>query len=96
MAGLIAEAKEVLKRDGGDPEILNLALLNAGKYVEGHEVASYACVHNLARLLSFYEDVCILEASFHEEKKMEEALFELTQNLSTRDVEAEAATTQSV
>src|SRR4051794_3201203 len=42
MRGLLDEAKELLKEEDSDPDVLDAALVEAAEQVEGHEVSAYA------------------------------------------------------
>lgn len=88
VAGLLAYVKDLLKQEG-DPQVLTLALISAAQDVEGHEISTYACAHNYARLLGFHEDLKPLEQTFDEEKAMEEKLANASETLSLEELDSE-------
>src|SRR5207237_1399832 len=74
MNGLLAEARDLVRRDGVDSDFMDASLMVAAQKVEAHEVACYACLHVQARFLGFHSDLAPLEKSFEDEKRMEENL----------------------
>lgn len=89
MRGILGECRELLKQRTQDPDVLSLALISLAQLVEGHEITAYACAHNFARLLGFYEDLKPLEQSFYEERKMEDGLMKLAEALGIDQMEAD-------
>jgi len=91
MAGLIAEAKELLDEDI-DPEVLDAALIVAAQKVEHYEIAGYGSVSTFARLLGYNDALKLLKATIAEEERADKKLTQLSEQLNQK---AAAATESS-
>lgn len=85
MEGLIAEGKMIL-RTGGDPVIVDMALVAGSKRVEHYEITSYQSLIKLADMLGHDEVVELLRENLNEELKTSETLEGLSQELSEQEV----------
>lgn len=85
IAGIIAEAKELIKEDV-EPEVLDAGLIAAAQKVEHYEIASYGCASTFARLLGNEDEADQLQITLDEEKETDETLTDLAE--STINVEA--------
>ncbi|HEX3148203.1 MAG TPA: DUF892 family protein [Gemmataceae bacterium] len=73
MAGLIAEAKDLMKMDA-HPAVLDLALIGAALRIEHYEIAAYECARTYARRLGHKDAVHLLAQTLEEEEEEEERL----------------------
>jgi ferritin-like metal-binding protein YciE len=73
MAGLIAEAKDILAADA-HPAVLDLALIAAAQRIEHYEIVGYEAVRTYARRLGFKEATALLAQTLEEEEEAEERL----------------------
>ncbi|ACB73487.1 ferritin-like domain-containing protein [Opitutus terrae] len=87
MAGLVAEASELLDEDA-DPEVLDAALIVAAQKVEHYEIAGYGSVSTFARVLKYDDAARLLQQTIDEEERMDK---QLTQYASQMNVKAAAA-----
>jgi ferritin-like metal-binding protein YciE len=78
MAGLIAEAREVLASDA-HPAVLDLALIGAAQRIEHYEIVGYEGVRTYAKRLGFRDAVALLAKTLDEEEEAEERLGLLAQ-----------------
>ena len=92
MAGLIAEAKEVLDHDA-DPEVLDAALIVAAQKVEHYEIASYGSVSTFARLLDYPDALKLLKQTVAEEERQDKKLTQLSEQLNPKAATADQAST---
>jgi ferritin-like metal-binding protein YciE len=73
MAGLIAEAKDILAMDA-HPAVLDLALIGAAQRIEHYEIVGYDAVRTYAKRLGFKEAAALLAQTLEEEEEAEERL----------------------
>ncbi len=73
MAGLLKEGEEVIK-EGGDPDVLDAALIAAAQRVEHYEMAGYGCARTLAEALGRSDDASILQQTLDEESETDSKL----------------------
>src|SRR6266576_7024601 len=92
MAGLIAEAKEMMEES--EANVKDAALIAAAQKVEHYEIASYGCLRTWADLLELDQASTLLQETLDEEKETDETLTDLagTINVEARDESAEERT----
>ena len=78
MAGLIAEAKEILTSEA-HPAVLDLALIGAAQRIEHYEIVGYEGVRTYAKRLGFKDAAALLARTLDEEEEAEERLGVLAQ-----------------
>lgn len=88
MEGLIEEAKEVID-EGGEPSVVDAALIACAQRVEHYEIAGYGCVRTFANLLGYEDAAALLQETLDEEGEADKKLTELAE--TTINVEAEDA-----
>ncbi len=86
--GIIEEGKEIMSEYKGSPA-LDAGLLAAAQAVEHYEISRYGTLIAWAVQLGFRNSVKLLKQTLVEEKKTDEALVTLAENLI--NIEAEAA-----
>jgi ferritin-like metal-binding protein YciE len=89
MQGLIEEGQELLS-EGDESPVLDAGLIAAAQKVEHYEIAGYGTARTHAELLGNREAARLLEQTLQEEKRTDEKLTELAENL----VNQEAAETE--
>jgi ferritin-like metal-binding protein YciE len=87
MAGLIAEARDVLD-SATHPAVLDLALIGAALRIEHYEIVGYECVRNYAKRLGFRDATALLAQTLEEEEEAEERLSLLAQSVILFEAEA--------
>lgn len=92
MAGLIAEAKEMLDEDM-DPAVLDAALIVAAQKVEHYEIAGYGSMRTFARVLGYQDAARVLETTLKEEAHTDERLTQLSERLNPKAEMADQAAT---
>jgi ferritin-like metal-binding protein YciE len=93
MEGILEEARELLQERPA-PEVLDAGIIAAMQHVEHYEIAGYGCVRTYARLLGREEDVQLLAETLEEEKRTDELLTALAEqviNLQAAAAEGEGA-----
>src|SRR6266576_2910498 len=75
MAGLIAEAKEMMEES--EANVKDAALIAAAQKVEHYEIASYGCLRTWADLLEMDQASTLLQETLDEEKETDEKLTDL-------------------
>jgi ferritin-like metal-binding protein YciE len=80
MAGLIAEAQDVLK-SATHPAVLDLALIGAALRIEHYEIVGYECVRTYAKRLGYKEAASLLAQTLEEEEEAEERLGLIAQSV---------------
>src|SRR5436305_14077776 len=85
MAGLIAEAKEMMEES--EPNVKDAALIAAAQKLEHYEIASYGCLRTWADLLVMDQASTLLQETLDEEKETDEKLTDLAGriNVEARD-----------
>lgn len=86
--GIIEEGKEIMSEYKGSPA-LDAGLLAAAQSVEHYEISRYGTLIAWANQLGFSSSAKLLKQTLAEEKKTDEALVALAENLV--NIEAEAA-----
>lgn len=93
MAGLIAEAQDLLKEEpNADPNVLDAALITAAQKVEHYEIAGYGSARTFARTLRATEVQRLLQQTLDEEELTDQklsALAEAAVNLDAAESDAE-------
>jgi ferritin-like metal-binding protein YciE len=89
MQGLIEEGQELIS-EGDESPVLDAGLIAAAQKVEHYEIAGYGTARTHAELLGNREAARLLEQTLQEEKRTDEKLTELAENL----VNQEAAETE--
>ena len=87
--GLLEEGEEIAAEFKGSPAI-NAALIAAAQKVEHHEMASYGCLHEWARVLGNKKAAALLAEILAEEKGANEALTKLAQASSNEEALGES------
>ena len=87
MAGLIAEARDVLE-SATHPAVLDLALIGAALRIEHYEIVGYECVRTYAKRLGFKDATALLTQTLEEEEEAEERLSLLAQSVILFEAEA--------
>src|SRR6202166_4907242 len=82
MEGLIEEGSEVMEEDY-EGDLLDAALIGAAQRVEHYEIAGYGTVRSMAETLGESDHVSLLEETLEEEKKTDEKLTQLAQQINT-------------
>jgi ferritin-like metal-binding protein YciE len=90
MAGLVAEAEELLGEDA-DPDVMDAGLIVAAQKVEHYEIAGYGSVRRFAEMLGYKDAAKLLEATLKEESQTDEKLTQIAQTLNTRAKTADEA-----
>lgn len=88
MEGLVAEGAEVIG-EGGDPAVIDAALIACAQRVEHYEMAGYGCVRTFANLLGYGDAATLLQETLDEEGEADKALTELAETVI--NVEADEA-----
>jgi ferritin-like metal-binding protein YciE len=88
MEGLIEEGDEVLE-EGGEPAVLDAALIAAAQRVEHYEIAGYGCVRTFATLLGYEEAAALLQETLDEEAEADKKLTELAETAINVDAEVD-------
>jgi ferritin-like metal-binding protein YciE len=88
MAGLIAEADELLKAEAVD-SVRDAAMIGAAQRVEHYEIAGYGTARTYAEMLGHAEAAQLLQQTLDEEKETDELLSGLA--VSSVNVEAQNA-----
>ncbi len=84
MAGLMAEAKEMIG-EKGDPAVIDAGLINQAQHVEHYEIASYGTAATFAKLLGHEDALNLLLQTLEEEKATDEKLTQLAKTVVNPD-----------
>jgi ferritin-like metal-binding protein YciE len=87
MEGLVSEGDEIIK-EGGDPEVLDAALICAAQKVEHYEMAGYGTVRTWATLLGDTEASALLQQTLDEEGQTDQKLTKLAERQINRQAKA--------
>jgi ferritin-like metal-binding protein YciE len=90
MAGLVAEAKEMLDEDA-DPDVMDSALIVAAQKVEHYEIAGYGSVRTFAKVLGYSDAEKLLDKTLREEAMTDEKLNVLASQINERAKRADEA-----
>jgi len=80
MAGLVAEAKEMM--EDSEPNVRDAALIAAAQKVEHYEIASYGCLRTWADLLEMDQASILLQETLDEEKETDENLTDIAASIN--------------
>jgi ferritin-like metal-binding protein YciE len=83
MEGLVKEGGEAIEEDYSD-DIKDSAIIGAAQRVEHYEIAGYGTVRALAELLGEDEHVSLIEETLEEEKKADEKLTQLAEEINAQ------------
>lgn len=83
MDGLVKEAAETMK-EGYQDAVMDAAIIGAAQRIEHYEIAGYGTVRTLAHLLGEDGHVNLLEQTLEEEKKTDQQLTHLAENINRR------------
>lgn len=90
MQGIIQEGQKIIKQ-GGEPAVLDAALIAAAQAVEHYEIAGYGTARTLAQGLGMNEAAQLLERTLEEEKQTDAKLTKLAeQNVNPKAEQAGA------
>lgn len=93
MEGLVKEGAETMKEDySGD--IKDAAIIGAAQRVEHYEMAGYGTVRAFAELLGENGHVSLLDQTLEEEKKADEKLTQLAEEINPQAMQAEGRMSQ--
>lgn len=90
MEGLVKEGAETMKEEYEDA-VMDAAIIGAAQRVEHYEIAGYGTVKAFAELLGEDEHVSLLEQTLEEEKKTDEKLTQLAEEINSETGEGEEA-----
>jgi ferritin-like metal-binding protein YciE len=97
MEGIVAEGGEVMSEDY-EGAVMDAAIITAAQRVEHYEIAAYGSVHAFATLLGENEAADLLEKTLDEEKKTDQKLTDLSQQINRQalggEVSAEETNTE--
>ncbi|HEV3510927.1 MAG TPA: ferritin-like domain-containing protein [Candidatus Sulfotelmatobacter sp.] len=88
MEGLVKEGSETMQEDYDDA-VMDAAIIGAAQRVEHYEIAGYGTVRTFAELLGENEHVSLLEETLTEEKKADETLTQLAENINAQAAKGE-------
>jgi ferritin-like metal-binding protein YciE len=88
MEGIIAEGKEMLEMNLPKP-VGDAALIAAAQRVEHYEIAAYGTARTYAEVLGETDAAELLEATLKEEKKTDEALTGIAEQVNAKAVEGD-------
>jgi ferritin-like metal-binding protein YciE len=91
MEGLIKEGAEMIEDGELKGEVLDAGLISAAQRVEHYEIAAYGCVRTYANILGQARAVSLLDETLNEEKKTDQKLTELAENINIEAVGSEKA-----
>jgi ferritin-like metal-binding protein YciE len=83
MEGLVAEGTEVMEEDFED-SVMDAALIGAAQRVEHYEIAAYGTVCAFAEELGETEQASLLNETLKEEKKTDEKLTKLAEQINSQ------------
>ena len=88
MEGLVKEGAETMQEDYEDA-VMDAAIIGAAQRVEHYEIAGYGTVRTFAELLGENEHVSLLEQTLEEEKRTDEKLTQLAQDINSQASEVQ-------
>jgi ferritin-like metal-binding protein YciE len=80
MEGIVKEGAETI--DEFEGKVLDAGLIAAAQRVEHYEIAAYGSVCAYAKLLDRSDDLNLLKETLEEEKRADEKLTELSENVN--------------
>jgi ferritin-like metal-binding protein YciE len=99
MEGLLEDGEDVLK-GGGNPDVVDAALIAAAQRVEHYEMAGYGCARTYAEAIGRTQDAALLQKTLDEEADTDKKLTQLASTVVNPDaqrtvVEGDTRTTRS-
>jgi ferritin-like metal-binding protein YciE len=79
MQGLLEEGSEIIS-EGGDPMVLDAALIAAAQRVEHYEMAGYGCARTFASILGHEDASSILQETLDEEGEADKKLTQIAES----------------
>lgn len=92
MEGLVKEGAETMQEKYGDT-VMDAAIIGVAQRVEHYEIAGYGTVRAFAELLGENNHVPLIEQTLEEEKRADEKLTQLAEQLNLQAEEGETETT---
>lgn len=92
MEGLIKEGTRTLKKEEYDEAVMDAALIGAAQRVEHYEIAGYGTVRAFAALLGHRDHVSLIEQTLEEEKKADQRLSQLAEQINVQAKEYDGET----
>jgi ferritin-like metal-binding protein YciE len=89
MEGLVKEGSELISEDYPEP-VLDAGMIGAAQRVEHYEIAAYGTVRSFAEVLGESEQASLLEETLNEEKKADETLSQISEQVNPAAAEGEA------
>jgi ferritin-like metal-binding protein YciE len=86
MEGLLKEGDDALK-EGGDPSVVDAALIAAAQRVEHYEIAAYGCARTYAEALGRTEDASDLQRTLDEEADTDKKLTQVAETIVNPDAQ---------
>jgi ferritin-like metal-binding protein YciE len=90
MEGIVKEGAETI--DEFEGKVLDAGLIAAAQRVEHYEIAAYGSVCAYAKLLDRSDDLNLLKETLEEEKRADEKLTELSENVNQEAAELQEET----
>lgn len=79
MAGLIAEADDVIRDTTSETAVLDAALICAVQKIEHYEIALYGCLCAYARMLRLEDPQALLQQTLDDERRSDATLTEIAE-----------------
>src|SRR5579884_2282567 len=90
MKGLLKEGDEVLG-EGGDPDVVDAAIISAAQRVEHYEIAAYGCARTYASALGRDDDADLLQQTLDEEGETDKKLTQVAEGIVNPDAQRSIA-----
>ena len=87
MRGLVQEAQKLMQEDAS-PEVLEAGLIACQQAIEHYEIAGYGTARTYAQLLGDNEAADLLEQTLNEEKRTDDLLTQVAQQINVQAMEA--------
>ena len=91
MQGLVKEGAETIGEDYAE-DVMDAAIIGAAQRVEHYEIAGYGTARAIAELLGENEHVSLLNQTLEEEKRADQKLTDLSQDINSKAVQGGAST----
>ncbi len=89
MAGILDEGEEILDEDY-EESVMDAAIISAVQRLEHYEIAAYGCAQAWAEILGETQASSLLEKTLDEEKRADQKLTQLAEDINTQAHEASA------
>jgi ferritin-like metal-binding protein YciE len=83
MDGLVKESAETMQEDYSE-QVMDAAIIGAAQRVEHYEIAGYGTVRAFAELLGETDQISLIEQTLEEEKRADEKLTQLAQQINSQ------------